>query len=232
VRILIAEDDPVSRQLLQAFLTRWGHEPVVTSAGPEAWEVLQRPDAPRMAILDWMMPEMEGPEVVRRKRALEGDGAAPTCCILLTALDSPSDIVAGFEAGADDYVTKPFNKDELRARVRVGVRMLELREKLAERVAELEQALATVRTLRGLLPICAYCKKIRDDKNYWTEVESYLQQVSDAQFSHGVCPDCFERHLRPELDALRAATGADAPAGSAAAPPRPADRPGERAGAG
>jgi CheY-like chemotaxis protein len=204
VRILIAEDDPVSRQLLQTFLAKWGHEPVVACHGPEAWEMIRQPDAPKMAILDWMMPEMEGPEIVRRKRVLEEGTATPTYFILLTALDSPADIVSGFEAGVDDYVTKPFHKDELKARVRVGVRMLDLRQKLAERVAELEQAMATVKTLSGLLPICSYCKKIRDDRNYWTELESYFEQVSDAQFSHGICPSCYDRHMRPALEEMRA----------------------------
>jgi CheY-like chemotaxis protein len=204
MRILVAEDDPVSQQLLQAFLGRWGYEPVVVSSGPEAWEILQAPDAPEMAILDWMMPEMEGPEVARRKRQVESGVDTPTYFILLTALDSPQDVVAGFESGVDDYVTKPFHKDELRARVRVGVRMLELRRKLAERVRELEEALATVKTLRGLLPLCSYCKKIRDDKNYWTDLEAYFEHVSEAQFSHGVCPSCYDVHLRPALDEMRA----------------------------
>jgi DNA-binding response OmpR family regulator len=210
VRILIAEDDPVSQQLLAAFLRKWEHEPVPCSTGPEAWEALRRPDAPRMAILDWMMPDLEGPQIVRLLREREAATREPTYVILLTALDGPSDIVEGFDAGADDYVTKPFHKDELRARVRVGARMLELRHRLAERVRELERALAQNRALRGLLPICSYCKKIRDDRNYWTEVESYLSQVSDAEFSHGVCPGCYDRHLRPEMDGIRAERQRDA----------------------
>jgi DNA-binding response OmpR family regulator len=204
LRILVAEDDPVSEQLLTAFLRKWGYEPEVCRTGPEAWEALRSSGAPRMAILDWMMPDLEGPQVVRLLREQESGGAEPTYVILLTALDSPADVIAGFEAGADDYVTKPFNKDELRARVRVGVRMLELRRHLAERVRELERALAQNRALRGLLPMCSYCKKIRDDRNYWTEVETYLAAVSQAELTHGVCPDCYDRHLRPTLDELRA----------------------------
>ncbi|NNE44797.1 MAG: response regulator transcription factor [Gemmatimonadetes bacterium] len=216
MRILIAEDDPVSRKLLQTFLTKWGHDPVVTCRGAEAWEALQRPDAPEMAIVDWMMPEMEGPEIIRRQRAAEGDRQTPTYFILLTALDSKDDVVSGFDAGADDYVTKPFNKEELKARVQVGVRMVELRHKLADRVRELELALSANKTLRGLLPICAYCKKIRDDKNYWTEVESYIQEASDASFSHGVCPGCYDAKVKPQLDVIRKAHAGKAHAGKSA----------------
>jgi len=204
VRVLIAEDDPVSRQLLETFLRKWGYEAVVTADGPQALMQLRQPNAPRIAILDWMMPGLEGLEVVRAMREIEQDGRSPVYCIILTALNTSDSILRGFEAGADDYVTKPFNKDELRARVRVGVRMLDLRQKLAGRVAELEEALAKVSTLQGLLPICSYCKKIRDDQNYWTEVESYFEKVSDAEFSHGVCPDCYQAHLQPKLEQLRA----------------------------
>lgn len=212
MRILIAEDDAVSRQLLERFLTKWGFEALVTTNGPEAWEILRQPGAPGMAILDWMMPEMEGPEVVRRVRALEREqgSANPTYFILLTAREATEDVVLGFDAGADDYVTKPFHKDELQARVRVGARMRVLQKALAERVSDLEKALTEVKRLQGLLPICSYCKKIRDDQNYWTDVESYLERFSDAEFSHGVCPDCYETKLRPTLDEMRSQRQSDA----------------------
>jgi CheY-like chemotaxis protein len=205
MRILVAEDDPVSRQLLERFLAKWGFVPVPTRDGPEAWEILRNDGAPGIAILDWMMPELEGPEIVRRVRALEAErnSANPTYFILLTARESAEDVIRGFESGADDYVTKPFHKDELKARVRVGVRMRLAQSALAERVHDLEVALNEVKTLQGLLPICSYCKRIRDDQDYWTDVESYLEKFSDAEFSHGVCPDCYDEHLKPSLEEMR-----------------------------
>lgn len=210
MRILIAEDEPISRELLSRYVREWGHEVVVTRDGPEALQALWPDDGPRLAVLDWMMPGLEGTEVVRRLRAAEGERhvSLPIYFILLTARESTSDIVHAFAAGADDYIKKPFHKDELRARVDVGIRMHDLQVALGQRVRELEEALKRVHTLQGLLPICSYCKKIRDDQNYWTDVESYIATFSDAEFSHGVCPDCFAQHLQPRLDELRQAEAA------------------------
>jgi sigma-B regulation protein RsbU (phosphoserine phosphatase) len=193
MRVLIAEDDPVSRRVLVLTLEKWGYEPVPTSSGTEAWEALSSAGAPRLAILDWMMPGLDGVEVCRRLRRAER--ATATYVILLTARDNREDLIAGLEAGADDYVTKPFDRDELRARVQVGVRVLELQDALARRVDQLEDALSQVRQLRGLLPICAYCKKIRNDKDYWEQMETYVAKHSEAQFSHGICPTCLAEHL-------------------------------------
>ncbi|MBZ0267684.1 response regulator transcription factor, partial [bacterium] len=207
MRILIAEDEAVSRELLTRYLREWGHEPVVTRDGPEALQALWPEEGPRVAILDWMMPGLEGPEVVQRLRAAEHERGEnrPIYFILLTAREATVDVVHAFRAGANDYIKKPFHKDELHARVDVGIRMHELQDVLTVRVVELEEALRKVHTLQGLLPICSYCKKIRDDQNYWTDVESYIAEFSDAEFSHGVCPDCFATHLQPRLDELRRA---------------------------
>jgi DNA-binding response OmpR family regulator len=112
--------------------------------------------------------------------------------ILLTGRASRADLVAGLDAGADDYLVKPFDLEELRARVHVGIRVLTLQERLAARVAELQSALSTVKQLSGLLPICSYCKRIRSDENYWEQVDSYVAHHSDVKFSHGICPSCFE----------------------------------------
>jgi phosphoserine phosphatase RsbU/P len=197
VKVLIAEDDVVSRRMLQVFLTRWGYQVVVATDGAEAWRVMESEDPPRLAIVDWMMPLMDGVEICRREREMHH--ASPAYIILLTARGGNEDIVKGLEAGADDYIVKPFNREELRARVRVGVRILDLQKSLAGRVSDLERAMAGVKQLQGLLPICCYCKKIRDDQNYWQQVEGYISKHSEAQFSHGVCPDCFEKIVKPEL---------------------------------
>jgi DNA-binding response OmpR family regulator len=205
MKILIAEDDLVSRRLLEATLTRWGFETDVACDGAEAWERLRQPDAPRLAILDWMMPGLDGVEVCRRVRGL-GDGN-PAYLMLLTAKHTTADLVAGLDAGADDYIAKPFQREELRARVQVGVRVLRLQEALAGRVRELREALANVKQLQGLLPMCSYCKKIRDDSNYWQQVETYLCQHSAARFSHGICPDCWEHVVQPQVKRLAQPAG-------------------------
>jgi two-component system, cell cycle response regulator len=130
VRILIADDDATSRLVLTGVLKKHGHEVVVTVDGTEAWEAMQRPDAPKLAILDWMMPGLSGVEVCRRARGLTSD--EPPYIILLTSMGEKADIVAGLEAGADDYLAKPFDAGELRARVDVGRRMTELQTRLHE----------------------------------------------------------------------------------------------------
>jgi DNA-binding response OmpR family regulator len=200
MEILIAEDDAVSRRLLELCLIRWGYEVVIAKDGIEALQILSREDRPALAILDWMMPGMDGLELCRKVR--ENQEMQPVHIILLTARNGKADVLLGFEAGADDYISKPFDREELRARVQVGVRLVELQRKLAERVKELTHALEQVKQLQGLLPICSYCKKIRDDNNYWQKVESYIGQHSEAQFSHGICPDCFETVVKPELQKL------------------------------
>jgi sigma-B regulation protein RsbU (phosphoserine phosphatase) len=189
MKILIAEDDPISRCLLEASLAKWKYEVVVAVNGAEAWQALQVDKPPQLAILDWMMPELDGPTVCRKLRELKPRDA--TYVILLTARTEKADIVAGLEAGADDYLTKPFNRDELKARLGVGLRLVSLQRDLAERVRQLEQALAQVKQLSGLLPICAWCKKVRNDQNFWLQVEDYLSSHGDMRFTHAVCPECL-----------------------------------------
>ena len=105
----------------------------------------------------------------------------------------------GLEAGADDYVTKPFHHPELRARLRGAVRVIELQEQLVARVTELEVALSRVRQLQGLVPICSYCKRVRSDRDYWEQVEGYIARHTEAVFSHGICPECLEAATEDEL---------------------------------
>lgn len=200
MRTLIAEDAPISRRVLETVLKKGGYEVQVTCDGQEAWQALQAPDAPRLLVLDWMMPGMAGTEICSglRKR----DDGQSFYILLLTAKIQKEDIVEGLQAGADDYLTKPFHRDELLARLRTGRRILQLQSSLAARIDELETALAQVRQLSGLLPICAYCKRIREGEDYWQAVEQYIAEHTEAQFSHGVCPDCYETHVRPQLEEL------------------------------
>lgn len=202
MRILIAEDDSVSRLILTTNLVSWGHEVVTAVNGCDAWRASQEADAPRLAILDWMMPEMEGTEVCRRIR--ESPATIPPYIILLTARQGAKEVVEGMQAGADDYLTKPYHREELQVRVQVGVRMIELQTKLADRIGKLEEALDRVKRLQGIIPICGYCKKVRDDEDYWQNVESYIATHSEAEFSHGVCPSCFTDVVQPQLDSYKA----------------------------
>ncbi|MDR3556238.1 MAG: response regulator transcription factor [Syntrophobacteraceae bacterium] len=198
MKTLIAEDDFTSRTVLEAVLKKNGDEVVVTVNGAEAWQAMRHHDAPKLAIIDWMMPEMDGLEVVRLLRTLEND--QPPYIIMLTSKGETADIIAGLDAGANDYLTKPFDLGELRARVNIGHRMVAMQEKLTGKVRELSQSLEEIKTLRGILPICSFCKNIRNDHGYWEQVESYVSGNSHAQFSHGICPECMKKHYSEFCD--------------------------------
>ncbi len=198
MKVLIAEDDPVLRRLLEATLKTFGFEMTLAANGAQAWTVLQGEDPPSLAILDWMMPELDGVEICRRVRQLPT--TTPPYLILLTAKSEKTDVVIGLDAGANDYLTKPFDRSELRARIQVGTHVLELQKSLVGRVQELEEALSQVKQLQGLLPICSYCKKVRDEQNYWQRVENYLAEHAQVVLSHGICPDCYRTVVQPKLD--------------------------------
>lgn len=190
MRALIADDDLVTAAAVSASVSAWGFDVVVAHDGNAAWDHLSADPPPSLAIIDWEMPGLDGPELCRRLRA--DSTRAHLYLLLLTARSSPTDIVAGLEAGADDYLVKPVNLSELRARLHVGVRVVTLQERLANKVNELQATLDKVRQLRGLLPICSYCKRIRNDQNYWERVEVYVTEHTDAKFTHGICPTCLE----------------------------------------
>lgn len=195
-RILVADDDPVGRELLADTLSDWGYTVKVAQNGQEALTCLSERDPPRIAILDWEMPLLSGVEVCQRVVASCPDD--PPYLILLTHRGGPENIAEGLASGAHDYIAKPFDDGELAARLSVGRRVLELQDALLARVAELEQALQEVQQLQGTLPICAWCKKIRDDANYWQQVEEYLHRHTRAEFTHGICPDCAKRVSAPD----------------------------------
>ena len=199
MRVLIADDDEVSLLRLEALLRKRGYEPETATDGAAALARLRAGDPPGLAIVDWEMPGLDGVSVCRLVR--EDPALRGLYLLLLTARGGREHVVEGLRAGANDYVTKPFDPDELDARLRVAAQVVGLQAELATRVRELEAALARVKQLQGLLPICAYCKKVRDDQNYWHQVEHYVHEHSEARFSHGVCPGCWEAVLRPEAEA-------------------------------
>lgn len=194
-RVMVAEDDAVSRRVLELTLSRCGYEVVAVRNGVEALRALDVEDPPRVVLLDWMMPGLDGIEVcrhVRNRPRLRG-----VHIIMVTALGRTEDLVTALEAGANDYVTKPFDRRELQARVAVGIRLVELESALATRIAELEDARTHVKQLQGLLPICAHCKRIRTDDQSWQKIEAYIQEHSDARFTHALCGECLETHYPP-----------------------------------
>ena len=209
MNILVADDDPTYRFLLSRLLKNDGRTAELATDGAEAWERLERATAPVVAILDWTMPAPDGLELCRRVRKLPP--GRHVYAILLTARTERDDVLRGLEAGADDYLKKPCDPQELLARVRVGERMLKLQQSLADRVNELEVAITRVKQLQGLLPMCAYCKAIRSDTDYWQKLEQYMAAHTGAQFSHGICPPCYDRVITPQVEAARRATPRTAP---------------------
>jgi len=160
--------------------------------GVKAWDLLCQNSA-HMLIADWMMPGLDGLELARRIRN-QPDLDAYVYIIILTAKQQRQDLVKGLEAGADDYIRKPFSRDELILRVNAGKRVLQWEEQLRQKNRELQKALAEVKQLKGIIPICMHCKKIRDDRNYWHQLESYMMANAGADFSHSICPECLEKH--------------------------------------
>jgi DNA-binding response OmpR family regulator len=190
-RILIAEDHHVSRHLLERNLSSWGFDVITADNGATAWQILESEEAPPLAIVDWMMPGLNGLEVCRRLRALQG--RSYVYVILLTAKSQKEELAEGLEAGADDYIVKPFDSDELRARLRVGQRVVALERRVAAYESDVESTTSEATRLKRLLPICTYCKSVRDRADYWHEIEQYIHAETGTDFTHGVCPACMER---------------------------------------
>lgn len=173
IRVLIAEDDQASGRLISAAIRKLGYDAVLASNGRDAWYSYVS-ERPRIVITDWMMPVIDGIELSRRIRA---DGRSHyTYLIMLTALDGKERYAEGMRAGVDDFMTKPLDLDVLRVRLKVAERVLGLQHRVAE--------------LRGLLPICSYCKHIRDDDGSWQDLEGYVGARTSASFSHQLCPVC------------------------------------------
>lgn len=192
MEILIAEDDITSRLILESIIEKWSFDVISVDNGVAAWEILQRKNFPPIALLDWEMPGIDGPELCRRIKLLDREN--PLYTILLTGRVSKEDIVTGLQAGADDYITKPFDNNELLARINVAKRLVKTQILLNKKVRELESALEHVKTLQGIIPICMHCHSIRNDNAAWNKLEIYIEQHSDAQFSHSICPACIVKY--------------------------------------
>ena len=190
MKILIADDDSITRLLLHSLLTKFGHDVVVAENGRQAWDTFRREYFP-LLISDWMMPELDGIELCRLIRLEQRPKY--TYIILITALSGKHRYLKGMNAGADDFVTKPVDLDELIARLRVAERILHLQEE--------------VRQLEQLLPTCMYCKKIRDKDNTWMPLDAYIMRRTDVAFSHGICPECYTLQVKPELERMRKGRG-------------------------
>jgi sigma-B regulation protein RsbU (phosphoserine phosphatase) len=173
MKVLVAEDDPASARLLATSVKRLGYDAVSAANGRDAWYAYLS-ERPRIVVTDWMMPLMDGPELCHRIR---GEGRTQyTYIILLTALSGKERYAEGMGAGADDFITKPLDLEVLRVRLKVAERILGLQTRVSD--------------LRGLLPICSYCKRIRDDEGGWHNFESYVGARTNASFSHTLCPEC------------------------------------------
>jgi DNA-binding response OmpR family regulator len=188
VKILAVEDDAVARAVLRRALQKLGHEVIEAKDGREAWASMEA-EPVRVIVSDWMMPQLSGLELCRRLRARAGEEYVYFILITANSADSTNRIEAA-DAGVDDFLSKPLNVEELWMRLRVAERIL--------------QFATQVRLLEELLPICSYCKKIRDDQNYWQQMESYINERTGSEFSHSVCPDCVVRVVQPQLDKMRA----------------------------
>ena len=182
-KVLAVEDDVVARRVLVQALTKLGYDVVAAENGEDAWAKLQV-EPIRIVVSDWMMPEVDGLELCRRIRERAREDYV--YFVLLTGVDATeANQREAADAGVDDFLTKPLKYNDLWMRLRVAGRILGFTRKLQQ--------------LEELMPICSYCKKIRDDKNYWQQIEGYINERTGSEFSHSVCPDCYQRVVIPEI---------------------------------
>ncbi|MBF0527901.1 MAG: response regulator transcription factor [Deltaproteobacteria bacterium] len=193
LKVLVVDDSRAILKFVQACLIKDG--PYLVSLAPDGTTALRMIEnaLPDILITDWEMPNMNGIDLCRKVRTMPmGEFVY---IIILTARTDRKDTLFGLDAGADDYVIKPFDQGELLARVRAGVRVLRSQKALQKTNDELTAAFHQIKTLKGLLPICMDCKKIRNDQAYWLEIEDYVRTYTDMEFSHGLCPACEARRM-------------------------------------
>jgi CheY-like chemotaxis protein len=197
--ILVVDDTVEVRSMLSLLLESAGYQGIQLADSAEAaFERLgmggadTAPGDVEVILMDVNMPGLDGVEACRRIKAVERFCDTPI--IMVTAMAEAGFLEAAFAAGATDYLTKPINRLELLARMRSALRLKREMDRRKARELELQQAIGEVKSLRGLLPICGQCKKIRDDQGQWQAVESYIKAHSEADFSHGICPECLNKH--------------------------------------
>ncbi len=187
MKILVAEDDQISRKLLSTTLKQFGHEVLAFDNGADAWDAFNASPV-RVIVSDWLMPNLDGLDFCRKVR--KRSATEYTYFILLTAnVQGKDTYMEAMNAGIDDFLAKPLDRDQIWMRLRVAERIL----KYATVIQDLE----------SMLPICSYCKKVRDDNNYWQQVETYLSNRTGTSFSHSVCPTCYTNKVKPELDKMK-----------------------------
>ncbi|MDD2709783.1 MAG: response regulator [Verrucomicrobiae bacterium] len=189
MKILIVDDDTICRWSLQTAIEKNGHQAIVAEDGAQAWKFYDKEPA-RLVISDWLMPELDGLALCRKIRARPETDY--TYFIMLTIRSGSGNYREAIEAGVDDFLSKPLEREELTARLRVAERILSYTTQ--------------IKRLHSLLPICMYCKKIRDDKDYWHQIEEYIHTSTGTDFSHSICPACYEKHVRPQLETVRRKT--------------------------
>lgn len=193
--IMIVDDQPVNIQVLSR-LFKDDYNIKIATSGIKALDIVRNCVPPDIILLDIQMPEMDGMEALKQIRKIPTE--RPPYILILTVRGEEDSIIDGLKEGANDYLTRPFKVGELTARVEVGRRMVEMQDVLVSRLEDLSKALSEIKTLRGMLPICARCKKIRDDKGYWNQIEIYISNQTGAEFSHSLCPDCINT-LYPDM---------------------------------
>lgn len=187
MKILTVEDDLVARRILVQALHRLGYATAEAADGEEALQVIEK-EPVRVIVSDWLMPGIDGLELCRRIRGRVN--SEYTYFILLTSREADfTNQREAIEAGVDDFLSKPLDLQELWMRLHVSERILKFTTQ--------------VRQLEAFLPICSYCKKVRDDQNYWQQIEAYINERTGSEFSHSICPDCYQRVIVPELERMK-----------------------------
>ncbi len=191
--VLIVDDQPNNLRVLFTYLRAKSMKVLLADSGRRAIEQLER-QAPDIILMDVMMPGIDGFETCRRIK--EDSRLAPIPVIFMSALTEMKDKLSAFSAGGVDYVTKPFQQEEVLARLSAHLTISELQLELEDKNRHLAKMLTEVKTLRGILPICSRCKMIRDDKGYWKQVELYVTEHTEVEFSHSCCPTCLQKELQ------------------------------------